>query len=136
MYTANIFNVIFTLFMCVPLSTVIPLYYLHLITTQSTVENVNTNLQWFTVTSKLLHCTVYGKYLYSVHFFNVSHISFWHKVVKIWLFQPQIRLLLRCLYITKTEFLTAKHWLSWLLMNFGLIFRFIHKCFYHKHTFY
>ena len=36
--TANIFNVIFTLFMCVPLSTVISLYGLHLIAAPSTVE--------------------------------------------------------------------------------------------------
>ena len=38
LHTANIFNVIFSLFKCVPLSTVIPLYYLHLITAPSTVE--------------------------------------------------------------------------------------------------
>ena len=37
-YTANIFNVIFTLFTCVPLSTVISLYCLHLIAAPSTVE--------------------------------------------------------------------------------------------------
>ena len=37
-HTANIFNVFFTLFTCVPLSTVIPLYCLHLITAPSTVE--------------------------------------------------------------------------------------------------
>ena len=36
--TANIFNVIFTLFTCVPFSTVIPLYSLHLIIAPSTVE--------------------------------------------------------------------------------------------------
>ena len=67
-YTANIFNVIFTLFTGVPLSTVIPLYCLHLITAPSTVENCKncTDLQWFTVTSTLLHCTVYGKYTCTV----------------------------------------------------------------------
>ena len=37
-YTANIFNVIFTLFTCVPLSTVISLYCLHLIAAPSTVD--------------------------------------------------------------------------------------------------
>ena len=37
-YTANIFNVSFTVFKCVPISTVISLYGLHLIAAQSTVE--------------------------------------------------------------------------------------------------
>ena len=37
-YNANIFNIIFTLFTCVPLSTVISLYCLHLIAAPSTVE--------------------------------------------------------------------------------------------------
>ena len=47
-YIAYIFIVIFTLFTCVPLSTVIPLYCLHLITAPSTVEKCK---HWFTV-----HC--------------------------------------------------------------------------------
>ena len=38
----------------------------------STVKKVNTYLQWFTVTSTLLHCNVYGKYLKNVHFLRVS----------------------------------------------------------------
>ena len=37
-HTANIFNVIFTVFKCVPISTVISLYVLHLIAAPSTVE--------------------------------------------------------------------------------------------------
>jgi hypothetical protein len=37
-YTANIFDVIFTVFNCVPISTVISLYCLHLIAAPSTVE--------------------------------------------------------------------------------------------------
>ena len=37
-YTANIFDVIFTVFNCVPISTVISLYGLHLIAAPSTVE--------------------------------------------------------------------------------------------------
>ena len=37
-YTANIFNVIFTVFKCVPISTVISLYGLHLIAAPSTFE--------------------------------------------------------------------------------------------------
>ena len=37
-YTANIFNVIFTVVMCVPFSNVITLYGLHQITAPSTVE--------------------------------------------------------------------------------------------------
>ena len=37
-YTANIFNVIFTVFTCVPFSNVIPLYGLHLVIAPSTVE--------------------------------------------------------------------------------------------------
>ena len=37
-HTANIFNVIFIVFMCVPYFNVIPLYGLHLITAPSTVE--------------------------------------------------------------------------------------------------
>ena len=45
-YTANIINAIFTLFMGVPDSTVIPPYFLHLII----------DIQWFTATSALLHC--------------------------------------------------------------------------------
>ena len=45
-HIANIFNVIFTLFMCVPLSTVIPLYCLHIITAPSAVEKCK---NWFTV---------------------------------------------------------------------------------------
>ena len=36
--TANIFNVIFTVFKCVPISTVISLYGLHLIAAPSKVE--------------------------------------------------------------------------------------------------
>ena len=36
-YTANVFNVIFTLFTCVPLSTAISLYYLHLIPASGTI---------------------------------------------------------------------------------------------------
>ena len=47
-YTANIFNVIFTVFKCVPISTVISLYGLHLIAAPSTVE-----YSFFTVTSTL-----------------------------------------------------------------------------------
>ena len=38
LHTANIFNIIFTLFTSVPFPTVIPLYGLHLITAPSTVE--------------------------------------------------------------------------------------------------
>ena len=38
MYTANIFDVIFTVFNCVRLSTVISLYGLHLIAAPSTME--------------------------------------------------------------------------------------------------
>ena len=38
LYTANIFNVIFTVFKCVPISTVISLYGLNLIPAPSTVE--------------------------------------------------------------------------------------------------
>ena len=38
LYTANMFNVIFTVFKCVPISTVISLYSLHLIAAPSTVE--------------------------------------------------------------------------------------------------
>ena len=53
-HTANIFKLIFTLFIGVPDSIVIPLY---------SEKNVNTDLHWFTVTSILLHCNVYGKYL-------------------------------------------------------------------------
>ena len=41
--TANIFNVMFTLFTDVPLSTVIPLHCLHLIIAPSRVKNVNLN---------------------------------------------------------------------------------------------
>ena len=37
-YTANIFNVVLTVFTCVPFSNVIPLYGLHLITAPCTVE--------------------------------------------------------------------------------------------------
>ena len=37
-YTANIFNVIFTVFKCVPISSVISLYGLHSIAAPSTVE--------------------------------------------------------------------------------------------------
>ena len=37
-YTANIFKVIFTVFKCVRLSTVVSLYGLHLIAAPSTVE--------------------------------------------------------------------------------------------------
>ena len=37
-YTANIFDVIFTVFNCVPISTVISLYGLHLIAAPSTVK--------------------------------------------------------------------------------------------------
>ena len=37
-YTANIFDVIFTVFNCVPISTVILLYGLHLFAAPSTVE--------------------------------------------------------------------------------------------------
>ena len=37
-YTANIFEVIFTVFNCVPISTVVSLYGLHLIAAPSTVE--------------------------------------------------------------------------------------------------
>ena len=40
-YTANILNLISTLFTGVPLSTVIPLYCSHLITALSTVEKCN-----------------------------------------------------------------------------------------------
>ena len=39
---------------------VIPGYCLHF---QEQWKDVNTDLQWFTVTSTLLHCNVYGKYL-------------------------------------------------------------------------
>ena len=53
----------YILFTCVPLFTDIQLYCLHLIPAPSTVKNWNTYLQWFTVTSTLLHCNVYGKYL-------------------------------------------------------------------------
>ena len=38
LYTANIFEVIFTVFNCVPISTVNSLYGLHLIAAPSTVE--------------------------------------------------------------------------------------------------
>ena len=38
LYTANIFEVIFTVFNCVPISTVVSLYGLHLIAAPSTVE--------------------------------------------------------------------------------------------------
>ena len=62
-YTANIFIVVFTIFTCVPFSNVIPLYGLYLITAPSTVENVKTDLQWFTVKSTFLHCNMDGKYL-------------------------------------------------------------------------
>ena len=48
-HTANIFNVIFTLFMCVPLYTVIPL---HFITAPSTVEKCK---HWFT----LVYCNIH-----------------------------------------------------------------------------
>ena len=51
-YTANIFNVIFTVFTCVPFSNVIPLYGLHLITASSTVEKCK---HWFTV----VYCNIY-----------------------------------------------------------------------------
>ena len=37
-FTANIFEVIFTVFNCVPISTVVSLYGLHLIAAPSTVE--------------------------------------------------------------------------------------------------
>ena len=37
-YTANIFEVFFTVFNCVPISTVVSLYGLHLIAAPSTVE--------------------------------------------------------------------------------------------------
>ena len=37
-YTANIFDVIFTVFNCVPISTVISMYGLHLIAAPSAVE--------------------------------------------------------------------------------------------------
>ena len=61
--TANIFNVIFTLFTCVPLSTVIPLHMCTALFTfnycsKYSGKNVTTDLQWFTVTSTLLHCIV------------------------------------------------------------------------------
>ena len=45
----HIFNVISPLFTSVPLSTVISLYILHLVTATITVKNVNTDWQWFTV---------------------------------------------------------------------------------------
>ena len=46
--TANIFNVIFTIFTGVPLSTVIPLYYLHLIAAPSIqLNNCKADLQFF-----------------------------------------------------------------------------------------
>jgi hypothetical protein len=51
-YTANIFNVIFTLFTGIPLSTVISLYILHLIIAPSTVEKCE---HWFTV----VYCNFY-----------------------------------------------------------------------------
>ena len=56
-YTANIFNVIFTLFTCVPFSNVIPLYGLHLITAPCTVEKCK---HWFTV----VYCNNYTCTLY------------------------------------------------------------------------
>ena len=61
--------------MCVQLSTVIPLYCLHLITAQVQWKNVNTDLQWFTVKSTLLHCNVYGSKFYKMPslVFNFSH---------------------------------------------------------------
>ena len=51
-HTANIFNVIFTLFTCVPFSNVIPLHCLHLITAPSTVEKCKHR---FTV----VYCKIY-----------------------------------------------------------------------------
>ena len=48
-YTANIFNVIFTLFTCVPLSSVIPI---HFIGSPNTVEKCK---HWFTV----VYCNIY-----------------------------------------------------------------------------
>ena len=37
---------------------------------QVQLKNVNTDLQWFTVTSTLLHCKVQGKYLRLLHAFT------------------------------------------------------------------
>ena len=56
--TANIFNVIFTIFTVVPVSNVIPLYCQHSCQLLLEVQwnNVNTDLQWFTVISTLLQC--------------------------------------------------------------------------------
>ena len=45
--TANIFNVIFTVFKCVPLSTVISLYGLHLIAAPLHLNNCKADLQFF-----------------------------------------------------------------------------------------
>ena len=42
LYTANIFKVIFTVFNCVPISTVISLYGLHLIAAPTTVVKLIT----------------------------------------------------------------------------------------------
>ena len=55
--TANIINVIFTVFTCVPISNVIPLYGLHLITAPCTVEKCK---HWFTV----VYCNNYTCTLY------------------------------------------------------------------------
>ena len=53
-YTANIFNAIFTCFTCVPLSTVISLYCLHLFAVPSTSGmNVKLIYSFLTVTSTL-----------------------------------------------------------------------------------
>ena len=51
-YTANIFDVIFKNFKGVPVSTLILLYCLHLITAPSTVEKFK---HWFTV----VYCNIY-----------------------------------------------------------------------------
>ena len=63
-YTANIFNVIFTLFMCVPFSTVIPMYGLHLITAPSTVEKCK---HWFTVVYWNIYTSTLPLYIFAVY---------------------------------------------------------------------
>ena len=63
LWTLQIYSMYFLHFLQgVQDSTVIPLHCT--VCTPSRVKkNVNTDLQWFTVTSTLLHCNVYGKYI-------------------------------------------------------------------------
>ena len=68
-YTANIFNVSFTIFMCVPLSTIISLFTFNYFSKYSgKPKKVNTDLQWFIVIF-----TILVKYIARMHMANTCN---------------------------------------------------------------